>query len=325
MNDTPPGVSAVASPPGAAAWPLRVATGVYFVAIVLLHLQFSIWLVSPREGLPWGRQSLAGFIAPLAALAGVVLAIVVVRQWRRCPWRHVLAAGWALVVLAAVAIDRWLTFSLNEVFHYPQYAALAWLVARTLDPRRERCIPGRVLFWTTLLGAADELAQYLWITTSYSHYADVNDVVVNFVAGAAGVLLYYGGAPAVPQHAPARRRPPTVEIGTALVLAMLAAAGLATGRLQPVPAAEVPPGGMATDNSGRRLLALQRAPGWHGSWQEGPRRGRYYVMRPAEGLAALAFASVAVAGLGRAAQRRQRASGADAAATMPASSAPKSR
>jgi hypothetical protein len=304
---------------------LRVATGVYFVAIVLLHLQFSIWLVSPREGLPWGRQSLAGFVAPLAALASGVLAVVVVRQWHRCLWRHVLAAGWALVVLAAVAIDRWLTFSLNEVFHYPQYAALAWLVARTLDPRRECCVPGRVLFWTTLLGAADELAQYLWITTSYSHYADANDVVVNFVAGAAGVLLYYGGARAVPQRVSGPRRPPTVEIRTALVLAVLVAAGIATGRLQPVPAAEVPPGGIATDTGGRRVLALQRAPGWHGSWQEGPRRGRFYVMRPAEGLAALALAGVAVAGLGRAAQRRQRASGADAAATMPASSAPKSR
>lgn len=324
MNDDPRRARAATPPPATAAWPWWLATGAYFVAIVLLHLQFSIWLVSPREGLPWGRQSLAGYVAPLAVLAAVALAVVVVRQWRRCRWRHVLAAGWALVALAVIAIDRWLTFSLNEVFHYPQYAALAWLVARTLDPRRERCIPGRVLFWTTLLGAVDELAQYLWITTSYCHYVDANDVVVNFVAGAAGVLLYYGGAAAAPRHAKASGRPPTVEIAAALALALLVAAGLATGRLQPVPATEAPPGGVATDAGGRRVLALQRAAGWHGSWQEGPRRGRYYVMRPAEGLAALALAGVVVATLSRAARRRQRASGSDAAATMPASSAPKS-
>jgi hypothetical protein len=260
----------------------------YFAAICLLHLQFSLWLTADRD-LPWGRGTLAQAV-PAAALAGAVaLAVVVVRQLRRAKRRWPLAASWLLWVAAVLAIDRWLTFSANEAFHYPQYALLAILIARSLDPGHRQRIAGRVLFWTTLAGALDELLQYLWITAPYSHYFDFNDVLVNLVAAFAGVLLYLGSAPAA-RRSPAGR--PRWAIATALALAAAVAVLLATGRMQLAPPRDLPPGGVHRDDRSELVLYLQRSVGQYGSWQPGPRRGAFYVLPPHQALPLIAVTAV---------------------------------
>lgn len=99
-------------------------------------------------------------------LSALLLVVVVARQLRRSPRPWVLAGPWLMVATAIWAIERWLISSANEYFHYPQYALLACLIAHLLDRRRKHLVPGRVLFWTALLGAIDELLQYVWITTS---------------------------------------------------------------------------------------------------------------------------------------------------------------
>lgn len=104
----------------------------------------------------------------------------------------VVSVYWLLWLACVAAVDRWLTFSLPEYFHYPQYALLAWLMAKALDPHRSKWPVLRVLFWPALLGFIDELAQYLWITTRYSHYLDFNDIVVNLLAATAGLMLFDG-------------------------------------------------------------------------------------------------------------------------------------
>jgi hypothetical protein len=279
---------------GSWAWAAAFA---YFTVTSLAHLQFSLWLVRPRET-PWGTQPLAAFVPHVAAFGAALLAALALRQIVRSgrPWA--LGGLWCLWALAVLAVDRWLTFSANEYFHYPQYALLAWLVARSLDPRRQRWIAGRALFWTTLLGAADELLQYLWITTRYSHYFDVNDVLVNFLAAAAGVLLHYRPAKRTEVDT-ARSSPATAEVATAVVLTLGIGAALSTGRLQLEPQTHVPPGGLAADPGGRWILYLQRAPGQYGSWQTGPHRGLHYVARPSDGALALAAASVLIVLTGR--------------------------
>ena len=279
------------------AWPWWLATAIYFTVSCLMHLQFSLWLVRPRES-PWGRYALSDFVPEAAALGALLLVVVVAWQLRRSPSPRKLAGLWLMLATAAWAIDRWLTYSANEYFHYPQYALLAWLIARLLDPRRERWVPGRVLFWTILLGAIDELLQYVWITTSYSHYVDFNDVLVNLVAGAAGVLLYYGAAQ-TPAAATVRPWLAGPEPKAGMILMLLVATVLASGRLQLSPANEVGPGGFAQDLDGRRALFLQRSAGLHGSWQAGPHRGRHYVLGPLEAVLLVAMTSVAFTGASR--------------------------
>lgn len=294
----------------------------YFAASCLLHLQFSLWLVRPRE-LPWGLQKFSDLVPVAAAIGAGLLAVFVVRQLQRSPRSWLIGGSWLLWALAVVAIDRLLTYSASEYFHYPQYALLAWLIARALDPEHRRWIPGRVLFWTTLLGAVDELLQYLWITASYSHYFDFNDVIVNFVAAVAGVLIYYG-APAGRSAQLDCPGPPVREASAAVLLALVVGAGLASGQIQLTSPGTIEPGGLTWDAHGRPTLHLQRGPDQHGRWQRGPHRGLHYVLRPVEGLLALA-AAAALLGLGLRAGARQVRGGDDEAATISASSAAKSR
>ena len=326
MTSLPESRAAPASPasaaaPGAAGWWLVAAA--YFAASCLMHLQFSLWLVRPRAT-PWGQHALSALVPAAAALGGLLLGAFVIRQVRRSPQPRLLAAAWLLWAAAVFAIDRTLTYSANEYFHYPQYALLAWLLARTLDPGRSRWIPGRVLFWTTLLGAVDELLQYLWITASYSNYFDFNDVLTNLVAAVAGVLVYYGAAarPAPPAR---DRRWPRLEAGVAVAVVLLVAAGFASDRLRLAPREAVAPGGVAWSSNERWTLYLQRSADQYGSWQSGPRRGVHYVLRPAEGLLALAVASALLVGFGRRFGAPQPLDGVRDAATMSASSAAKSR
>jgi hypothetical protein len=256
----------------------------YFVTVTLAHLPVSLWLVRRRVG-PWGDFRIADLLPAVLVVCAIVLAVWVARSILRSGSPGRAALAWLLLCAAVFAADRLLTFSVPEYAHYPQYALLALLFARALDPTRTRCIPGRVIFWTTLCGGLDEVAQYLWTTTGYSEYLDFNDILVNLLAAVAGTLLYYArrtrGARQTP-HAP------RAELMTFAVIATVIALALGAGRLAVTPAAgvTVPPGGVVATDDGRYRLYLQRHhPGvYASSHDEGPYRGRYWILDPLSGL-----------------------------------------
>ncbi|MCB1957244.1 MAG: VanZ family protein [Rhodocyclaceae bacterium] len=245
----------------------------------LAHLQFSIWLVAKRPT-PFGVFSLSQLVPWVALVAGLWLLGRATRQCRVAGLRSRRTAAWLCWGLAVVAVDRTLTYSLNELAHYPQYALLAWLLARGLDPDRRRWVAGRVLVLATLLGLFDEAVQYVWIAAEYGDYFDVNDGVVNLLGAVLGLLLYY------PPEA-GRREPPGRPLGSAVAVAVVAlalGAGLASGRLQMAPPGEVPPGGVRVGEDGVARLYLQREPGAYGGERRGFRRPTYRVLTPREGL-----------------------------------------
>lgn len=273
-----------------AVWPWWLLALTYYVVNCLTHLQFSLWLVRQR-GTLFGHMAYADLMPGLMVVAATGLAWWIVKGLRHSPRRWITSAFWLLWLLAVALIDRFLTFSINEYAHYPQYALLAWLLARAMDPQRVRWCVGRVLFWGTLMGMGDELLQYLWITTSYSDYLDFNDFIVNLVAVSAGLLLYYG--PAAKPAPSAAYRKPVVEllVAGAIILAVLA--GLQTGRLAQSPTEKIPPGGIAQLADGSQRLYLQRSPTFYSSWQGGPRHGRYFVMPPLPALLIMLMAGLA--------------------------------
>lgn len=268
-----------------------LAVAVYFVATSLGHLAFTQWLLQPRQSDWFGAYAFKDAVPALLVTAGVVLLVWVVRTAWRDP-RGAWATGgyWVLWAICVVAVDRLLTYSVYEYAHYPQYALLAWLIARALDPQRTGQASGRILFWATLLGMVDECMQYLWITPSYGNYLDFNDFLVNLLAAAAGVMLYAGAACPTAQVATAPRS--RTECLTVLSLAVLLAGSAAAGRLQVSPPVglAVPAGGLAADADGVTRLYLQRAPGWYGSVQASPHRGTYRVLSPFAGLMAMLLA-----------------------------------
>lgn len=260
-------------------WYLLALT--YYVVVCLMHLQFSLWLVRGRD--TWlGRMAYADLVPGLAVATGVSLLVWIGMQARRNarPW---LTCGYWLIWLAcAFLIDRYLTFSTNEYVHYPQYAILAWLLARALDPDKTQWLVGRVLFWTTLMGMGDELLQYLWITTHYSDYLDFNDFLTNLVAAAAGMLLYYGGT--AMRSSSIQRPKPVISWLVGGVLTLMVVIGLQSGYIVPTPTEKIPPGGIVQLADRTQRLYLQRGPDFYGAYQNGPRHGRYYVLPPAPAL-----------------------------------------
>jgi hypothetical protein len=255
--------------------------GAYFVSNALGHLEFSLWLVRTRPV----REAF-----PILVLAvGAGLAAWCVAQARRSPGTRLSVAGYWIAWLACVLlVDRFLTYSVYEYAHYPQYALLAILLGLALDPLRTRWCTGRILFWTTLLGMVDELQQYLWIAPQYGHYLDFNDFLVNLLAAGAGVMLYYGFGPAPAQRANGLGKPEAfVALGVAVCVVLMWLVGWLA--FAPAPGTSVPPGGWSPESG---AWFLQRASTWYGSWREGPHRGTYLVLPPWPALALMLAAGL---------------------------------
>lgn len=281
----------------------RWLAAAYFVAISLGHLQFSLWLVRRRQ---WGEYSFSFSQAmPLLAGAGAVaLVLWIIHVARQHPWPYRWLGVWLLWACCVALVDRYLTYSLNETAHYPQYALLAWLIARSLDPQRKWWQTGRVLFWTTLLGIGDEVLQYLWITSSYSEYLDFNDFIVNLLAAVAGMLIYYSRSAEV--GATAARQFPVRELGIAMLITVCVIVAVGTGRLVVEPAVAVPAGGLMQIADGTWQLSLQRKPGLYARFDVGPYRGRYWVLDPLRGILLLLAAGAAFTVLTLGLRRRPR-------------------
>lgn len=281
MHLEPPAQSLATQSPQPSTWPWWLLALTYYVGCCLMHLRFSIWLVRQREAV-FGATSFAEFMPALVIASSCVLVAWIAMRLRASPRPWVTTSYWVLWLLCAALIDRFLTFSINEYFHYPQYAILALLVARAIDPQRSRWYVGRILFWVTLMGMGDELLQYTWITISYSEYLDFNDFIVNLVAAFAGVLLYYG--PVNSRLTPTTVTKPALEYLVASLIAVAVLLGLQSGRIVPSASQQIPPGGILQLADGSHGFFLQRGPNFYGAWQGGPRHGRYYVMPPLPGL-----------------------------------------
>lgn len=262
-----------------------LAAAFYFVVTTLAHLAFSLWLVAERtttwqgQTFQYSYRDAMPWLLPVAALA---LLAWLVRDARRHGTRQrttIVVAYWLLWAGCVAAVDRWLTYSVPEYFHYPQYALLAWLLAQTLDPDRSRWPVGRLLALTTLLGAIDEMAQYLWITASYSHYYDFNDVLVNLLAAVLGVMVYYGFR-VPPSAANGHRQAARATLVLALLGLLAVVAAGVSQRVHLTPSQAIPPGGLAQAADGRHHLYLQRQPGMYARWHPGAWRTRHWVLGP---------------------------------------------
>jgi hypothetical protein len=299
---SPPSHSQRSAAPLRRAWPWWIALAGYFVAVSLGHLEFSLWLVRQREG-AFGAYAFKDFVPFIAVAGGVGLALWIGLQARRAARPGPVLGYWAFWALCVALFDRFLTFSVNEYAHYPQYALLAWLLARAIDPDRSRLAVARVLFWATLLGMVDEFQQYVWIAPSYGEHLDFNDFVVNLLGAAAGVLIYYGFAPRRPEPGTPRGFP-MPEAVVAGILCVMVAAGLHTGRVVVEPTSAIPPGGIVRDADGVVRLYLQRRPDAFGSVNAGPYRGQYRILDPVSGLALMLGAGLVFATLPRALRPR---------------------
>jgi hypothetical protein len=151
--------------------------------------------------------------------------------WRPSTNRAVIRRAVAsLVALIAVA-QSLLVVNGIEAIHYPQFALMSWLLART-GLRLEHA-------WmtATALGAIDEIWQWQTLPRAVPGYLDWNDIVLNAIGAALGVLIVVrlGRAPVSEPVLP------KVRVGAAVTAASLAA--LRAGPLVERPFYRLTPGG----------------------------------------------------------------------------------
>lgn len=250
----------------------------FWLLNVALHLEFSNWLTlripSPfGEFMPRDLAEEALLLLLAALLAGLV------NRHVRSARPALTSLAWVLLLALMGAAALLLMTTRIEIIHFPQYAALAWLLARALDSRREHWPLLSLALLGFWLGVVDELNQYFFLTPSNNTYMDFNDFVLNLIGILAGLLFYYGYRREGPTPAPsAHRRRLRVLVGGLWAMSVLLVIALAlAGRLIYSPGAMVEPGGIVLID-GVRVIALQREPGLLSTWLTGFTNPRYYVM-----------------------------------------------
>jgi len=265
--------------------------GLYFLAVSSLHLQVSFLLISPVGSIVPAEHGTFGSVILL-----LILVSVIVSQAVRGTERARTFIFWGLWLGTVVFSEYFFVLKRLEYIHYPQYAFLAILLGLCLDPSRKKFPIGRILFWTTLLGIADEINQYFFLCSIYGDYLDFNDFFLNLQGAMAGILLYYGFR-RIPEPSSRERDkgnsrtrgrgikriflgPEGVTVLSVLVVCIVFAM---SGRLQIRTNVEIPPGGIGEIN-GKKVFFLERKPGKMDNWNQEVMNREYYVLGPAKGL-----------------------------------------
>jgi hypothetical protein len=158
----------------------------------LALLAYAAAVTFPHENVQWLMNEIAIRIshhrlyqwsAGIGVAEALLLTLIVVWRFRAQETRLPLAFFWILT-LALIAFTRW-AFTANdlELVHYPQYLpeGIA-LVALTLSP-------AEALAWVVVFGGLDEAYQYAVLSWFRPAPYDFNDVFMDLLGGALGVLI----------------------------------------------------------------------------------------------------------------------------------------
>jgi hypothetical protein len=168
------------------------AAAVLFLACVFLHqpvTDFCDYLANRFGFLAYDHGIAVGFLVAGVAAAG---ALTLGRQQSATTWASLMVL-FALVVIA----QRVLILNSVENVHFPQYAVLAALLVRT------GLAPDAAWVAASALGVADEEYQYLFLRAGRPDPLDWNDITLNAIGAALGVvvLLHFGLAQArIPRY-----------------------------------------------------------------------------------------------------------------------------
>lgn len=153
--------------------------------------------------------------AALAILEGALCTWVLVRGLREQPVRRPVVAYWVLTIALIFGTWRLLTANNTELVHYPQYVPEgAALLAITLSPLD-------AIAWVTVFGGLDECFQYWHLMGGKPVPYDFNDIYMDLLGGAAGVLLAMAFFRCEPRKAGEGRKTRT---GVIAILSITAAA-----------------------------------------------------------------------------------------------------
>ncbi len=179
--------------------PLRTLTGILVYLLLLILTGDYVQAILPWLKELTGKRSLSLLVAGVgvAGLSGAIWLTL-----RRAGAHASLVRFYWIATLVILTIVYFLLFAVSSKgLQLLQYALLAMaifaLIGRTPD----------TLLWVTLIGAVDEGYQYWVLHRDWGIYFDFNDLVINCVGAAIGVLFLLGTLDLRKSGLPRRPRP----------------------------------------------------------------------------------------------------------------------
>jgi hypothetical protein len=153
----------------------------YASAVTFPHEQ--VQLVVGKISFYTGLPGLYRISAAIAIALGLTLTIALMKQLWKSPDRRRIVAYWFLTLVLIVATWRLLTANNTELVHYPQYVPEGMaLAALTFSPVES-------MAWVAILGGLDEGFQYAFLNTDRPVPFDFNDIYMDMLGAAIGILL----------------------------------------------------------------------------------------------------------------------------------------
>lgn len=154
---------------------------VYFLLVVLPHEQVGLLTVKIFGGLSRENYNLIILI-----FAGILFALLIIATFKKAlqhPQKKLILFYSVSTILFVVACFKVLFVMNIESIHFMQYGIFAIL-----------CFPlignfTQTLIWSTLAGAFDEAYQYFYLAPERTDYFDWNDVIINLIGAALGLLV----------------------------------------------------------------------------------------------------------------------------------------
>lgn len=154
---------------------------IFYLLVVLPHEQVGLIIVGIFKGYSRDTYNL---IVLIIGLIGLGLYFIPVFKAIASSKSKTLKVFYLTTTLFLITLTlNTLMVVTVEIIHFVQYA----LVAILLFPLIRNY--GETLFWATTLGALDEAYQYFYLAPQRTDYYDFNDVIINLLGGALGLIL----------------------------------------------------------------------------------------------------------------------------------------
>lgn len=167
-----------------------VLIGIYYLLAVLPHEQVGVF-ISKNVRKPMGLEAYDRIMLQIAIggllLYGIVVIWNIIKKPKQYPTLIYLIANICFASASVFAL-----FVLNiEAIHFFQYGLLALLLFPLLRSY------SATLFWGTILGAIDEAYQYFYLSPDRTDYFDFNDVILDLIGVAFGLILLRSFNPSI--------------------------------------------------------------------------------------------------------------------------------
>lgn len=252
-----------------------VLLGIYYLLAVLPHEQVGVF-ISKNVRKPIGLEAYDRMMLQIAIGGLLLYGIVVIWNIIKKPKQY-LTLFYLIANICFASASVYALFVLNiEAIHFFQYGLLALLLFPLLRSY------SATMFWGTLLGAIDEAYQYFYLSPDRTDYFDFNDVILDLIGVAFGLILIRSFNPSIPKIKSWLNKPIAVtSIGIALLTGLLHLMGWL--RFYP------------DESAKEAFLLVKKIP--TDFWSKVPPNIVFHIVEPLEGIVAITLLLVFFAGL----------------------------